>query len=299
MTAGVTEWPAPRMLTTMSSVPEQTQPGSGETAARVRGLDTSIAHPARIYDYLLGGKDNFAADREAAERLLAVAPFAREQSRANRLFLGTAVHYLVRAGVRQFLDIGTGLPAANNTHEVAQRDAPDARIVYVDNDPMVLLHAQTLLTSTREGRCDYLDADLRNPDAILSGAARTLDFGQPVAVMIVAVLNFIADDDLPYAITRRLMDAVPSGSYLAISHLASDIQSETVATGARAYNASSATAVTARPRAAVARFFDGLELVPPGVVPLGQWTPGDVAGHLDRPSGEKALTVWVGLARKP
>ena len=283
----------------MSSVPEQTQPGSGETAARVRGLDTSVAHPARVYDYLLGGKDNFAADREAAERLLSVVPFIRKQSRANRLFLGAAVHYLVRAGVRQFLDIGTGLPAANNTHEVAQRDAPDARIVYVDNDPMVLLHAQTLLTSTPEGRCDYLDADLRDPDKILSGAARTLDFSQPVAVMIVAVLNFIADDDHPYEITRRLMDAVPSGSYLAISHVASDIQSDTVATAARAYNASSATMVTARPHAAVARFFDGLELVPPGVVPLGQWTPGDVPGHVASPSLEKAFTVWVGLARKP
>jgi hypothetical protein len=128
------EWSAPRVLTSMSSVPEQTQPGSDEIAARVRGLDTSVAHPARVYDYLLGGKDNFAADREAAERLLSVVPFMRKQSRANRLFLGTAVHYLVRAGVRQFLDIGTGLPAANNTHEVAQRDAPDARIVYVDND---------------------------------------------------------------------------------------------------------------------------------------------------------------------
>jgi hypothetical protein len=283
----------------MASVPEQTHPGSGETATRVRGLDTSVAHPARVYDYLLGGKDNFAADREAGERLLTVVPFIREQARANRLFLGTAVHYLVRAGVRQFLDIGTGLPAANNTHEVAQRNAPDARIVYVDNDPMVLLHAETLLTSTPEGRCDYIDADLRDPDKILSAAARTLDFGHPVAVMIMVVLNFIADDDHPYEITRRLMDAVPSGSYLTISHVASDIQSDVVATAARDYNASVATSVTARPRAAVARFFDGLELVPPGVVPLGHWTPGGVTGNLARPSLEKALTVWVGLARKP
>jgi hypothetical protein len=277
-------------------VREQAQPGSFEASGRIRGFDPSIPHPARIYDYWLGGKDHFPADREAAEQILAVMPFMRELSRANRLFLATAVRYLVQAGVRQFLDIGTGLPAANNTHEVAQRAAPDARIVYVDNDPIVLSHARALLTSTPEGRCDYLDADARDPEWILAEAARTLDFGQPVAVMMLAVLHFIPDDDRPYSIAGRFMAAVPSGSYLALTHAASDIRSDAIAAASDDYNASSPASITARSHQAVARFFNGLELVPPGVVPLGEWTPGKPAGAF---SADSALPSYAGLARKP
>ncbi len=275
---------------------EQAQPGSREAPRRISGLDTSVPHPARIYDYWLGGKDNFAADREAAEQILAVMPFMRELSRANRLFLATAVHYLVQAGIRQFLDIGTGLPAANNTHEVAQQAAPDARIVYVDNDPIVLSHAQVLLTSTPEGQCDYLDADARDPERILTGAARTLDFGQPVAIMMLAILHFIPDDDHPHAIAARLMEAVLSGSYLALTHAASDIRSDAIAAAARGYNANSSAAISARPRSAIVRFFHGLELVPPGVVPVGEWIPGTPADTL---SAGTPLPSYAGLARKP
>ena len=275
---------------------EQAQPGSGGAPGRMSRFDTSVPHPARIYDYWLGGKDNFAADREAAEQILAVAPFMRENSRANRLFLATAVHYLVQAGIRQFLDIGTGLPAANNTHQVAQQAAPDARIVYVDNDPVVLSHAQALLTSTPEGRCDYLDADARDPGRILAAAARTLDFGQPVAVMMLAILHFIPDDDHPYAIAARLMEAAASGSYLALTHAASDIRSDAIAAAVRGYNATASTQISARSYSEVAGFFDGLELVPPGVVPLGEWTPGTPAAGV---SPGTRLPSYAGLAHKP
>ena len=183
-----------------------------------------MAHPARVYDYWLGGTDNFAADREAAERVLAAAPGLRYRVRANRAFLGRATRYLAgQAGLRQFLDIGTGIPAAGDTHEVAQRVAPDARVVYVDNDPIVLLHAQALLRSTPQGSTDYLQADLRNPGMILDRAAAVLDFGRPVAVMLLGVLHLIQDAEDPWGIVARLMAAVPAGSYLAISHPAIDI----------------------------------------------------------------------------
>jgi len=274
----------------------QPRPESDEAPDPIHGIDTTTAHPARIYDYWLGGENNFAADRDAAERILAVMPFMRELSRANRLFLASAVRYLVQSGIRQFLDIGSGLPAANSTHEVAQRVAPDARIVYVDNDPMVLAHAKALLASTAEGRCDYLDADARDPEVILGEAARTLDFGQPVAVMMLTTLHFISDADHPYAITARLMEAVPPGSYLAVTHAASDIRPDVAAEGARAYNASSSAPVSARPRDAVIRFFDGLDLVPPGVVPLDQWAPGAPA---DARREQSSLPSFAALARKP
>ena len=174
--------------------------GSSAQAERIAGLDTSVAHPARVYDYWLGGKDNFAADREAAERVLAVAPGLRFRVRANRAFLGRATRYLTaEAGIRQFLDIGTGIPTGDNTHEVAQRAAPDARVVYVDNDPIVLLHAQALLRSTPQGSTAYTQADLRDPGLILDQAASVLDFGQPVAVMLLGVLHLIQDSEDPWA----------------------------------------------------------------------------------------------------
>ncbi|HZC40344.1 MAG TPA: SAM-dependent methyltransferase [Streptosporangiaceae bacterium] len=255
-------------------------------------LDTSVAHPARVYDYWLGGKDNFAADREAAERVLAVTPGLRFRVRANRAFLARAVRYLVsEAGIRQFLDIGTGIPSASNTHEVAQGIAPDARVVYVDNDPIVLVHARALLTSTPEGACDYLAADLRKPGPILQHAAGTLDFGQPVALMLLGILHLISDAEDPYQIVRQLIDAVPSGSYLVISHPASDIAGNQREAQQR-YNERVSTPQTLRSEAEVARFFGGLELVPPGLVAVHTWRPDGLV-----PPG--ATSAHGGVARKP
>ena len=186
--------------------------GSSARAERIAGLDTSVAHPARVYDYWLGGKDNFAADREAAERVLAAAPGLRFRVRANRAFLGRTTRYLAgEAGIRQFLDIGTGIPTADNTHEVAQLAAPDSRVVYIDNDPIVLLHAQALLRSTPQGTTDYLQADLRDPGTILDRAAAVLDLGQPVAVMLLGILHLIQDSEDPWGIVARLMAVMPAG----------------------------------------------------------------------------------------
>jgi hypothetical protein len=243
------------------------------SSGRIAGLDTSVAHPARVYDYWLGGKDNFAADREAAERVLAVAPGLRFRVRANRAFLGRTTRYLAgEAGIRQFLDIGTGIPTGDNTHEVAQRAAPDARVVYVDNDPIVLLHAQALLRSTPQGATDYVQADLRDPGLILERAAGLLDFGQPVAVMLLGVLHLISDDEDPWGIAARLMDAVPAGSYLTISHPAIDIH-KAQPTVQKVYNENVSTPETLRTRDETARFFTGLELVEPGLVQVHQWRP--------------------------
>ena len=267
--------------------------GSSGQDGRIAGLDTSVAHPARVYDYWLGGKDNFAADREAAERVLAAAPGLRYRVRANRAFLGRATRYLAaEAGVRQFLDIGTGIPTGDNTHEVAQRAAPDSRVVYVDNDPIVLLHAQALLRSTPEGATDYLQADLRDPATILDRAAGLLDFGQPVALMLLGVLHLIQDAEDPWGIVARLMAALPAGSYLTISHPAIDIH-HTQANAQRVYNERVATPQTLRTREQVARFFTGLELVEPGLVQVHQWRPdpGDFA-----PEG--TVSAHGGVARK-
>ena len=196
----------------------QDQPG------RQPQIDTSVASIARIYDYWLGGKDNFKADRDAAEQMIQQYPDIVTGVRKNRAFLGRAVHYLAaEAGIRQFLDIGTGLPSSNNTHEVAQRAAPEARIVYVDNDPIVLSHAQALLTSTPEGACAYVDADIRDTGKILKDAANLLDFSRPVAVCLIMILQFIPDEDNPVSIVRALVDTIPSGSYLTVAHPASDV----------------------------------------------------------------------------
>jgi S-adenosyl methyltransferase len=262
---------------------------------RLPSFDPSVPNPARMWNYWLGGKDNFAADRAAAQHLLEAMPSMPMIARAARLFLIDAVSQLAAGfGIRQFLDIGTGLPTADNTHDVAQRAAPESRIVYVDYDPVVLSHAQALLTSSREGKTDYLQADLRDTDTVLAGAARILDFTRPVAVLLIAVLHFIPDADDPYAIVARLMDAVPSGSYLVIAHAASDIATESSAEHARRYNQVSSATLTPRSRDQVARFFDGLDLVPPGLVPMSQWTrPGEVD------SADGALVGYCGLARKP
>ena len=259
------------------------------------GIDTSTAHQARIYDYWLGGKDNFAVDREAAEQALAAYPGLRRGVRAQRAFLARAVEYLAGpVGIRQFLDIGTGIPTANNTHEVAQSVAAEARIVYLDNDPMVLAHARALLTSAPAGATSYLDADLRDTETILSAAAELLDFRQPVALLLIGILQLIPDQDNPRAIVARLVEAIPPGSWLAIFHPASDILADQIGEAARRVSARSAGMTTLRSRAEVARFFDGLHLMDPGLVQVHRWQPGSVA-----PDDGEQVAGYAGLARKP
>ena len=239
----------------------------------LKEIDTTVAHPARVYDYWLGGKDNFAVDRAAAEEVLRARPAIRLNVRSNRAFLARAVRYLAsEAGIDQFLDIGTGIPSANNTHEVAQSLIPDARVVYVDNDPIVLAHARALLTST-SGPTAYIDADLRDTATVLAEAARTLDFERPVAIMLIAVLHLIPDEDDPWHIVAELMRAVPSGSYTVISHPASDVEADSASAAARAYNERVAAPMLRRSRDEVRRFFDGLDILEPGVVQHHLWRP--------------------------
>ena len=257
-------------------------------------FDTSVPHIARVYDYWLGGKDNFAADRELGEQTLQAYPNLVYSVRANRAFLARAVRFLAgEAGIRQFLDIGTGIPTAHNTHEVAQRIAPDSRIVYVDNDPIVLSHARALLRSSPQGACAYLDADLRNPDAIIAAAAATLDFGQPVAVMLIAVMHFVGHDAEASAIISRLMGACVPGSYVVLSHAASDIDAEQQSEMVRRLNQSVAQKATLRDHAGVTRLFDGLDLVEPGLVRVSDWRP-DSDLEAAKPTG-----LWGGVGRKP
>jgi S-adenosyl methyltransferase len=269
--------------------PDDVSAGEEDRAA----LNTSVAHQARIYDYWLGGKDNFAADRKAAEQAIAAYPGVATGARANRQFLARAVRYLAAdAGIRQFLDIGTGIPAANNTHEVAQAAAPESRVVYVDYDPVVLIHARALLASNDTGRVDYLDADLRDTDTILEQASRTLDYSRPVAIMLIAILHAIGDDDDPYEIVAKLIDALPRGSYLALTHVASDIDPEQIAEATARLNQLSHQHFTLRDHAQVLRFFDGLELLEPGVVPVQEWR----ASELETRYGS---AMWGGVGRKP
>jgi hypothetical protein len=257
-------------------------------------FDTTVAHSARVHDYWLGGKDNFAADRAAGDAVIAAYPGIVMSVRANRAFLARAVRFLAaEAGIRQFLDIGTGIPTANNTHEVAQSVASDCRVVYVDYDPIVLTHARTLLVGAPEGVTDYVDADLRDPQAILEHAARTLDLSRPVAVMLIAIMHLIVDEADPYGIVRQLMAAVPAGSYLALSQVASDIEPEQMAEAARRYNRLAHETQRHRNRAEVTRFFDGLDLIEPGLVPVQQWRPGSEMEARARSA------MWGGVARKP
>jgi S-adenosyl methyltransferase len=250
---------------------------------------------ARVYDFWLGGKDNYAADRAVAEQVAAAYPDIRDAVRAQRAFLARAVHFLAtEAGIRQFLDIGTGLPSANNTHQVAQRAVPQSRVVYVDNDPIVLAHARALLTGSPEGETAYIDADLRNTGMILEGAAKLLDFGQPVAVMLLGILQGIPDEDNPGAIIARVMDAVPPGSYLALTQIARDVAADEVAEGVQRYNQQAAFPVAARTHAATCRFFAGLDLVEPGVVQVHRWRP--PAGDLGT---DRNLAIYAGVGRKP
>jgi len=256
-------------------------------------FDKSVAHVARVYNYWLGGKDNFAADRAAGEQAIKAFPNIVLSARANRAFLARAVRFLAEeAGIRQFLDIGTGIPSANNTHQVAQAVAPESRVVYVDNDPVVLAHARALLAGDPKGATDYIDADLHNPRQILAGAERLLDFGRPVAVMLMAILQHIDDEDDPYQIVATLLSATPPGSYAALSHPAKDIDAESMAKMADSLNRTMAEKVTFRDRPAVARFFNGLELVAPGMVQASKWRPASEA------EAASPAALWAGVARK-
>ena len=256
-------------------------------------LDTSVAHSARVYNYWLGGKDNFAADREAAERALAVLPGLRFAVQANRAFLARSVRFLAReAGIRQFLDIGTGIPTASNTHEVAQSVAPQSRIVYVDNDPVVINHARALLTSAPQGACAYLEADLRDPDTILAQAAETLDFSRPTALMLIGILHLIDDEDDPPSLVSRLMAKLPPGSYLTISHPASDIKVEETKTVKRDLDQSMVQRSSYRTCEQVTAMFAGLELVDPGITTVARWRP-DSETEAASPT-----FAWAGVALK-
>jgi hypothetical protein len=261
-------------------------------------IDTSRPHAARMYDYYLGGKDNFAADRETADAFLAIAPNTRTGARENRGFLARAVQYLAgEAGITQFLDIGTGLPTASNVHEVAQAIAPQARIVYVDNDPLVLTHARALLTSSPEGRTAYIQADLRDPRAILDNpvTSEVLDFGQPIALVLAAVLHFLPDECQPAATVATLVEALPPGSYLVASHATNEHTAESSATDATRQYRSSGVPFQPRDSDVFARLaFGGLDLVSPGVVLVSEWRP-EADGPRPAP-GE--VTVYGGVARK-
>ena len=260
-------------------------------------IDTAVAHVARVYDYLLGGSANFRVDREAAEQAYAAWPGgltgARADVLAHRALLGRVVRYLTRdAGIRQFLDIGTGIPKEDNVHEVAQREAPESRVVYVDNDPIVLAHAHRLLRGSLEGTTRYIFGELREPGTILGEAAETLDLGQPVAIMLLGVLHFFSAADDPTAVVCELMSALPPGSYLALSHLARDVAGDAVTETFSRLNSQMAESVVLRTREEVAALFGRLEIVEPGVVQLPQWHP-----DLDAPA-PGPLPMWCGVARK-
>jgi S-adenosyl methyltransferase len=258
-------------------------------------IDTSVPQSARIWNYWLGGKDNYPVDQEVGDQFCAIFPDIIAVARASRAFNTRSVQYLAdEAGIRQFLDIGTGLPTANNTHEVAQRVAPDSRIVYVDNDPLVLTHARALLTSTPEGACQYVDADLREPDTILEAAARTLDFSQPVGLMLNNILGHITDDAQAYAIVNRLVDALPSGSYLALNDGTDVIRGTEFNAAIQIWNQASTVPYRLRNVEKITRFFDGLELVEPGVVSVPRWRP--KANPLGVPA---EVDEFGGVGRKP
>jgi len=267
-------------------------------------IDTSRPHPARIWNYWLGGKDNYAVDREIGDELLAIFPGMVDVARQSRAFLGRVVRFLAAdAGIWQFLDIGTGLPTADNTHEVAQRVTPTARVVYVDNDPLVLVHARALLTSGPKGECAYIDSDVRNPDKILAEAGQTLDFTQPIAVMMLGVLGHVPDEDAPETIVARLVSSMPSGSYLVINDgtnvLHGQAPGEPAEESARAravgrYVAAGGTPYHLRTPERIKGYFADLELVDPGIVSTSQWR-----ARLDSSDPPAAIDAFCGVGRKP
>lgn len=260
-------------------------------------IDTSVAHEARVYDYWLGGRDNYPADRALADTIANHIPAIRTMARANRAFLGRAVDYLTReAGITQFLDIGTGIPTAGNTHEVAQRLNPAARVVYVDNDPIVLAHARALMSSNPQGKTAFIHADLHDPHGILrdESLGATLDLTQPVAIMLVAIMMYFRDEDDPHGIIKNLLDVAPSGSYLVISHPTADFDEHAMS---RVVGSAEQAGITFYPRshAETETLFAGTELVEPGVVPVVTWHP--TPGH--EPSDPESAWYWAGIGRKP
>ena len=273
-----------------------TSNGTPAGTAEPAEIDTSVAHAARVYDYLLGGRANFKVDREVAERVYAAFPGGidgvRADVRAHRAALGRVVQFFVRdAGITQFLDIGTGIPKQNNVHEVAQRDAPDARIVYVDKDPIVLAHAHQLLRGTQEGATSYINGDLHDPQPIMNEAAKTLDYSRPTGVTLFGILHFFSDADDPVGLIGKLMAPLAPGSYLAISHLASDVHADEMGETFKQLSARMAENVTLRSHDEVAALLGGLELVEPGVVQAAQWRPDPGAAVL-------SSQVWLGVGRK-
>ncbi|WP_129843278.1 SAM-dependent methyltransferase [Streptomyces sp. RFCAC02] len=256
------------------------------------GIDTSVPHSARIWNYWLGGKDNYRVDREAGDAYRRTVPGIDAMARASRYFLTRSIRFLAgEAGIRQFLDVGTGLPTVDNTHEVAQRVAPSSRIVYVDNDPLILLHAQALLTSAPEGVTQYIDADLHDPAAVLAGAAATLDFDRPVGLILSDVMGHVADYAAARDIVRRLVAGLSPGSYLMLSHGAAN-DPELIA-AQEDYNDTGAVPYILRTQEQITGFFDGLDLLDPGVVPMPEWRPDVVVG--DYP----ASVGMGGVARVP
>lgn len=258
-------------------------------------VDPTVPNVARVWNYLVGGRDNFEADRQAANQMIAVAPVIGEIGPASRAFLRRVVSFLAdEAGIRQFLDIGTGIPTAGNTHEIAQSIAPESRIVYVDNDPIVLAHARALLRSSPEGVTSYIDADAREPSKIIASARLTLDFDQPVALILIDILNFIEGTSGPQAILSALLDAVPSGSYLALTQPASDLDDTTIAAQQRWNQIAATTPVWLRDRAEVTSWFGGLDVVSPGIVELDKWRPAATD-----PVCTQVMPVYGAVARKP
>jgi trans-aconitate methyltransferase len=265
-------------------------PDAGTPPVRI---DTSVAHIARVQDYWLGGRDNFAADRHAGDEAVAAFPALVASVRSTRAFLARTVRYLTaEEGIRQFLDIGTGIPTAGNTHEVVQAIAPDALVVYMDNDPVVFAHARGLLASGPHGSTAYLDTDLRDTSKVLAEAARMLDLTQPVALVLMSVLQFIPDGENPWKIVTTLLDALAPGSFLVVSHPANDIEARVMANMAARLNELMAEQVTLRSQEEVERFFRGLRPVPPGIVRVPEWRPdsAEAAGRVG--------TMWGGVGQK-
>jgi S-adenosyl methyltransferase len=261
-----------------------------ETAPKV---DSTVAHNARVWDYWLGGKDNFAVDRQTGDRVREMFPVISDVAGTSRRFLRRVVRFLAGdAGIRQFLDIGTGLPTVNNTHQVAQEIAPESKIVYVDNDPLVLVHARALLTSSPEGVTDYVDADVHDPEAVLAGAGHALDFDRPVAVMMLGILNFVLDDAEARRIVTRLLAAVPSGSYLALTHPTVELNGEMNVPAMAFWNERATPKIRTRTRDEVAALLDGLDLVEPGLVSASMWRPDDGEQPTETP-------LWAAVGRKP
>ncbi|MET9420032.1 SAM-dependent methyltransferase [Streptomyces sp. NPDC006540] len=268
--------------------------GTEPAAARI---DTTRPHPARVYDWFLGGKDNYPVDEELGRQIMGVDGTARYVARTNRWFMQRVTRWLAgEAGIRQFLDIGTGIPTEPNLHQVAQGMAPDARIVYADNDPIVLTHAEALLRSSREGITDYVQADVRDPARILEQARKSLDFTRPVALSLVALTHFLGDEDRPYDLVARLVDALPSGSYLVLSQLTADFDPLAVGRGVAMYAAGGVT-LAPRTRDEIARFFDGLEPVEPGIVQLTDWHPELAVG--ESVDENAVISLYGAVARKP